>query len=288
MKKWILVLCTCYLLSLCIVGVALTEDPLLRGYEKGEGYVYLQLGHYPQTVDGDVLPILWRVLDTDSEKAFLLSEYILFARSLHTSLTEYQEVLRGDFAGTELCHYLNTDFAADAFTDDEMAMLLPCENFGKVFLLSREDMMNKEYGLGITNVGTTSLKKIKENPGVRAWGTEWAIMNNGFPQEEYPNPKARITGRAGANISVGEIRLYVYPSKYAKCSPWWGRTQSITSGRQAICTKGDGEVGRIEAGRDNEGVRPALYLDKNAFKIKSGVGTKEDPYVLVPVEIDSL
>ena len=60
------------------------EEGLLRGYSREEGYVYLTLGEYPQTEDGGVEPILWRVLETDGEKAYLLSEYILFARPMHT------------------------------------------------------------------------------------------------------------------------------------------------------------------------------------------------------------
>ena len=69
----------------------------LRGYNKEEGYVYLHLGRYPQTEDGGVEPILWRVLTADDEKAYLLSEYILFARALHTSRKEYEQ-FGGDFA----------------------------------------------------------------------------------------------------------------------------------------------------------------------------------------------
>ena len=230
-------------LALCLMGGWAAADEL-RGYEKENGYVYISLGEYPQTADGGVLPILWRVLTVDEEKAYLLSEYILFARTMHTSLKEYRDVLKGDFGQTELCKYLNSDFAEDAFTAEEMEMLIPCENFGKIFLISREDMKNKEYGLGSTNPGTTSAKKIEADPGVRAWGTEWA--------------------------------------KYGGCSPWWARSQSTTDARHAICTKDGGQIGHIEVGRDNEGVRPAVYLALNAFEIASGSGSREDPWVIRP------
>jgi len=281
MKIWMTWLLVCCLVAFFPTGAARAEGEL-RGYEKKNGYVYLQLGEYPQTAAGDIQPILWRVLTVDEEKAYLLSEYILFARSMHTSLTEYRDELKGDFAGTELCHYLNSDFAEQAFTSEELEMLLPCENYGRIFLITREDMKNKAYGLGSTNPGTLSLKKIEADPGVRAWGTEWAIKNNGFPEEEYPDPKARVIGRAGAHISQEEMRLYVFQAKYGGCSPWWGRTQSTTDARQAVCTKDGGQIGRIEVGRDNEGVRPALYLALNAFSVTSGSGTRTDPYVIVP------
>jgi hypothetical protein len=203
---------------------------------------------------------------------------------MHTSVKEYRDVLKGDFAQTELCQYLNTTFAEDAFTEEEMGMLLPCENFGKVFLLSRDDMKNKDIGLGKSHEGTKNEKLILAEPGVRAWGTEYAIKNNGFPEEEYPNPKARVIGRAGSHISQEEMRLYVFQQKYGACSPYWGRTQSTTDARHAVCTKDGGQIGHIEVGRDNEGVRPALYLAQSSYQITGGDGTMGNPYTIAPVQ----
>ena len=268
--------------ALVLSTAALAEDGL-RGYTKEDGYVYLHLGQYKQTAEGGVLPILWRVLTADEEKAYLLSEYILFARALHTDRNAYAK-FKGDFAQTELCQYLNTTFAEEAFTEEELSLLLPCENFGKVFLITREDMKNKEIGLGAwTSPKDPTLKQIEANPAVRAWGTEWAIENNGYPKDEYPDPKAKIRNATDtANITVGEKRLYVFQAKYGACSPYWGRSQSTTNKTQAVCTKDGGQVGRIEVGRDNEGVRPAVYLAAGSYVIVSGSGTMEDPYEIAP------
>ena len=237
---------------------AASAESSLRGYSKEEGYVYLHLGQYKQTAEGGVKPILWRVLTTDDEKAYLLSEYILFARALHNNRNEYAK-FKGDFAQTELCNYLNTTFAQEAFTEAEMSMLLPCENFGKVFLVTREDMKNKDIGLGAwTSKKDPTLKQIEENPAVRAWGTEWAIKNNGYDPAEYPDPKVKVRNSTDtANITLGEKK-------------------------QAVCTKDGGQVGRIEVGRDNEGVRPALYLATGSYEIISGTGTMEDPFEIAP------
>ena len=268
-------------------AVSALGEEALRGYSKEDGYVYLRLGQYPQTAEGGIEPILWRVLTVDDEKAYLLSEYILFARTMHTNVREYRDVLKGDFAQTELCQYLNTTFAEDAFSQEEMSMLLPCENFGKVFLITREDMKNKDIGLGAwTSKKDPTLKQIEKEPAVRAWGTEWAIKNNGFPEDEYPDPKARVIGRAGAHISQEEMRLYVFQKKYGACSPYWARTQSTTDKRHAICTKDGGQVGHIEVGRDNEGVRPALYLAEGSYVIVSGSGTREDPFEITPASAE--
>lgn len=266
-----------------VLTVSAAAEEELRGYTKEDGYVYLRLGQYPQTADGGIEPILWRVLTTDDEKAYLLSEYILFARALHNNRNEYAQ-FRGDFAQTELCRYLNTTFAGDAFTEEEMSMLLPCENFGKVFLVTREDMQNRDIGLGAwTSRKDPTLKQIEENPAVRAWGTEWAIRNNGYDPAEYPDPKMKVRNSTDtANITLGEKRLYVFQAKYGSCSPWWGRSQAVSDKRQAVCTKDGGQVGRIEVGRDNEGVRPALYLAAGRYEIAAGTGTKEDPFVITP------
>jgi len=257
-------------------------ESALRGYNKEDGYVYLRLGQYPQTEDGGIEPILWRVLTVDDEKAYLLSEYILFARAMHTSRKEYEK-FGGDFAQTELCHYLNTTFAEQAFTEEDLSMLLECEDFGKVFLVTRDEMKDKKIGLSTTLEGSTNPKKIEANPGVRAWGTEWAIKNNGYPVSEYPDPKAKIRNATDtANITVGEKRLYVFMAKFGACSPWWGRSAAKSHADQCVCTKDGGQIGRIEVGRDNEGVRPALYLAEGSYQIVSGSGTKDDPFEIAP------
>ena len=58
--------------------------------------------------------------------------------------------------------------------------------------------------------------------------------------------------------------------------------KATTDKKQAVCTKDGGQVGRIEVGRDNEGVRPALYLAEGSYRIISGSGTLEDPYEIAP------
>ena len=279
-KRWLAALLA------ALAALALTAasgEGALRGYSKEDGYVYLHLGQYPQTADGGIEPILWRVLSVDDEKAYLLSEYILFARAMHTDRGEFSK-FKDEFGRTELCHYLNTTFTEQAFTEADLSMLLPCEDFGKVFLITKKDMDNKELGLGgWKSKKDATLKQVEANPGARAWGTEWAIRNNGYPEEEYPDPKAKIRNATDtANITVGEKRLYVFQSKYGAHSPWWARTQSKTNRKQAVCTKDGGQIGIIECGRDNEGVRPALYLARGSYEITSGAGTKDDPYEIAP------
>ncbi len=245
MKRFCAFLCAVLLLTAAAAGA---EENALRGYNRADGYVYVTLGQYPQTKDGGVLPILWRVLTVDDEKAYLCSEYILFAREMHSSLKEYS-MIGADFGQTELSAYLNGEFTEQAFTEEELSLLLPCETYGKVFLLDTADLKNKDIGMG-------EKTKLSQSDGLRAWGTEYAIANG----------------------------LFVYLKRYGSHSPYWVRNQSTTDKRHGRCTKATAVLGHIESGRDNEGVRPAVYLKNGSYDIAGGSGTKDDPYVIRPKE----
>lgn len=231
------ILCMLMALMLALPATGCAEG--LRSYNKQDGYVYVNLGRYPQKADGTVLPLLWRVLTVDEERAYLCSEYVLFAMPMHVNYTEYK-TLGKDFGQTELCHYLNDEFSDTAFTEDELSLLEDFETYGKVFLLDSSDLKNKEIGMGV-------------GKGLKAWGTEYAI---------------KVTG------------LYVFLRKYGSHSPYWTRNQSTTDLRHARCTKDGGQLGHIVSNRENEGVRPAVYLNLALSEIVSGTGTMDDPYVI--------
>ena len=270
-----------FLVFLMLFSSAKAAGPALRGYDKESGYIYVVLGQYPQTAEGEIRPILWRVLDTDDEKCILLSEYILFARCMNANLLAYRDEFKGDFAKTDLCIYLNSVFSSDAFTEEELSMLLPLDNIGIIFLPSAGDLKNKEYGLGETLVGSGNTKKILENPGLRAWGTEWAIKNNGYDPEQYPDARKKVTGSSNKLMPVKELRLFEYSDSRGGHCPYWTRDPSSADKRHARCIKASGGIGHIEVGRDNEGVRPMIYLAQDVYTVASGSGTKDDPCVIV-------
>lgn len=264
MKKTTLFLLLC--LCLCLFSSAVFAEASLRGYDKESGYQYVTLGAYPQTVDGGTIgdvntawkwkgsvlkdtegrsfdpePILWRVLSVDEEKTFLLSEYILFASPMQLDYRQYKKD-KGAYALTDQCALLNGDFASAAFTEEEMNMFLPREDFGKIFILSTAELKDKT--LGFTN-----------NAARKAWATEYAV---------------RVSGS------------FVYKIDEKCCSPYWTRTQSSSNKQAANCTKQDGSVGYYTVTNPEEGARPALWLDNTAFTLTSGSGTKDDPFVISP------
>lgn len=216
-----------WLFAFGCLAAAEEDAPALRGYSSTEGYVYVALGRYPQEADGTVLPIVWRVLSTEDNRAYLLSEYILQAHRLHDDYKEWERS-GGDFAITEMCAFLNGALKEAAFTPAEEALLLEHEQagYGKLFLLTKDDLKNADYGF----VSDESRK---------AWGTAWATR---------PNAK-------------GESDLFVYRSARGNHSPYWTLTQSTTNPQGACCTKAKGNIGYINVITVDEGCRPACYLD---------------------------
>ena len=269
----------------------------LRGYSEEEGYVYVTFGRYPQSIDGGVPeedqntwkwqnaartakkkkrqdfdpeaiekePILWRVLSADEDKAYLLSEYILFAAPMHGSIKEFR-AFEGEFTKTDLWQTLNGSFAEEAFTEAEYAVLLDNDGLGKVFLPSSEE--TSDLALGFAK-DVRKRVKVRENDGTvtnnvhslnesrKAWATEYAI---------------RATG------------AYVYPVSQGSHSPYWMRDPVLSkeAGWQGRNTKNFGYIGRYACTNPEEGARPGVLLDPKQVRIESGSGTRTDPYVIVP------
>lgn len=124
------------------VASARAEDTsAFRGFVRGAGYQYVTFGRFPQTAEGGVQPLLWRVLSVNDAQAYLLSEYVLEAHQMHHAWECY-----GDWLETDLYAYLNSDFLEEAFTQQERAALVESIAPGTVFLPSYEDLKNPNLG----------------------------------------------------------------------------------------------------------------------------------------------
>ena len=249
MRKLTRFMCLLMAMMCLIPAMAEETDPTLRGYDKKAGYVYLTLGTFPQTAEGERLPILWRVLSVEDGKALILSEYILEARRIHGDYKEYANKptnkkypgFNGDFTKTEMSLYLNGEFTAN-FAIGEIGQIAPDETLGLFFLLSGDDLKNAKYGF-------------TSNNSRKAWGTEYALANG----------------------------LFKYMANRGSHSPYWTRTPSTSNTQGARCIKSKGELGYINVITEDEGMRPACCLDLTKVEILSGTGTKDDPYTLLPI-----
>ena len=210
----------------------------LEGFNKNKGYNYVKFGNFAQGEKGEILPILWRILEVDNEKAYLLSEYILFNNRIHPDDNEWSDS-NAKFNITEIYNILNNKFVNEAFTEVEQDMLIEYEELGKVFLVTAEDLKNLDYGFGT-------------NDSRKAYGTPYAL-NNG---------------------------LFQYLKRFGSHSPYWTRSQSATMKYGARCTKQDGSIGYIRVVVQNEGIRPALYLNISKYEITEGEGTFENPFII--------
>lgn len=257
-KLFALILALAWLFS----ASAFAEDFALRGFDRKQGYQYIQLGEFPQDADGTVRPILWRVLSVDDTQAYLLSEYILFNNRIHPDDNEYIAfnaafnqtemfaLLNGPFEGNPIpteeqaalnakerlgrVHIAQICFKDQAFTPAEQAMLVTDEELGMVFLATADDLKNSTMGF--------SSSKSRQ-----AWGTEYAVENGLF---QYQNGT----------------------------SPYWTRTQSVSYPYATRCTKVDGSLGYIRCVVMNEGCRPAIRLSLDELAPVGGSGTMEDPF----------
>lgn len=244
-------------LTLLLLVPQMGRAQALRGYEKSAGYHYVHFGRYAQGAQGEVEPILWRVLEVKGNSAYLYSEYVLTNNRVHPDDNEYI-AFGAAWNKTELHRLLNGPYDAQiyvqsdilepgeatwtvpfvdaAFSEEEQAHLMENEELGRVFLASAEDLNNKEYGLGTQ----------KSRP---AYGTPYALENGLF---KYQNGT----------------------------SPYWTRSQSKSFDYGVRCTKVDGKIGYIRCVVMNEGVRPGIYLNIEGVTIESGDGSKEAPFVL--------
>ena len=238
--------CLAILLALMLfLPCAMAED-VLRGYDKKSGYVYVTLGTFPQTEDGTRLPIVWRVLQVKDGRAYILSEYVLEARRIHGDYKEYANKPTAKYPG------FNGDF-----TQTEMAKYLNGEfmqNFteGELALLSPDETLGCFTLLSSDELKDKSLGFSKDADR-KAWGTKYATTHG----------------------------LFVYGSSRGNHSPYWSRTQSTSNTQGARCIKSKGELGYINVITEDEGMRPATWLDMSKVVIVSGAGTLEDPYVLL-------
>ena len=100
---------------------------------------YIEFGNYPQTLDGEVQPIEWKVLAKKGNKILVISKYGLDAKRFDDN--------SNDWASSEIRYWLNDKFYNKAFTEKEkksinLSNLSDVGTSDKVFLLSKEEAEN--------------------------------------------------------------------------------------------------------------------------------------------------
>ena len=193
------------LTALCILFILPVNVPAagISGYSSSTGYQYIEMGTFPQTLEGGQEPIIWRVLAVEENSAYLLSEYVLMNHRLHYDDTAY-EISGGEFTQTEIYAYLNGEFLTN-FTSRELAFIRIDNNGGLFTLPTKDDLKNKSYGFA----GDTER---------RGYPTAYAVNNGLFQYSNDSSPywtRTQSTSHAYAAIctkeqgSLGYIRVEV-------------------------------------------------------------------------------
>ena len=91
---------------------------------------YVKFGRYPQTEEGEVLPVEWQVLSKENGRMLVISRYGLYAKRFDGSSNNW-----GD---SEIRQWLNGEFYNSAFSVEEKARIKSF-NQDNVFLLSKEE-----------------------------------------------------------------------------------------------------------------------------------------------------
>ena len=166
-------------------------------------YDCIWFGRYPQLDESGTqeLPIKWRVLSVDGDDALLVADKQLAAQPYNTVLVDHYD---GDTAIYRLpswadCtmrswlngygadknvdgkSYQSDNFIDRAFTNTEKNAIkttdLPNDVQDKVFLLSREDLTNKEYGFFETNGQDKARELAPTSYAARTWDNDGNNIN---------------------------------------------------------------------------------------------------------------
>ncbi|MEI3502421.1 MAG: DUF6273 domain-containing protein [Anaerovoracaceae bacterium] len=154
------------------------DDVTLKGpWTDQDGYVTydcIWFGSYKQGTDAEKSPIKWRVLKVDGDDVFLSADKILDVRRFHDyesdrygggmpDVTWEDSTLRAWLNGdsSKYSEFADENFMDSAFTEDEQGAIKntelysrgwydneSCTTTDRVFILSREEVKNSEYGFG--------------------------------------------------------------------------------------------------------------------------------------------
>lgn len=257
MKKAFSILMICVLLC-ALIPAAFAEDAI-RGYKKGSGYVYVYLGTYPTTKNGDRESVLWRVLflEDETNEALLMTEYIIdvqqviFCDNVKDSDARNFRLI-SDYGESDLNVWMNEVMLQDIMGEDPIIDAVVEKQYGRLYPLTDEQHLNTDYGFSATRWYRQKTRMCPATP----------YAKNHLLYENYgsEHPYLHVDGNGN--------------------SCYWSAT---------IKDPGDvklslvGENGHLSFGvytRVNVGVRPALVLDMDMCRIVSGTGTIKDPFVL--------
>ena len=243
-KKLLIALLAMLLLSVAAVA----EEYDLRGYIKGQGWKFVQLGQYPYEKNGAVAPVLWRVLEIQDDVALLITEYVIDTQQVIFE-TDQKKIDNYDYRRitcyeeSDLMPWLNTVCIETLFGGDPVrSLLIPDETRGELFILNMDELRNPAYGFSANTWG--------EQPSRQASGTPYAVRTRGL-----------------------------YSDGNGKVSYWAADIKDKEAYRLALVGY-DGHLSWGGYTRQNVGLRLAIRVDMTGLEVTGGQGTRQKPFIL--------
>lgn len=165
-------------------------ERLVRGYDAEEGYIYMYWGRYPYTAEGDIMPVLWKVLAVEDDYAFLFSQYVIDFAQYHTEKVDLPE-----WKDNAIYTTLNEDIRQIMFTDEELKAVRYSEELGWLFYLSNLQLRTVAYGFQHWQLNPQKERECAPTPYAmthpEAWkdnasGNTW-YFSTGIPRRGFHN-----------------------------------------------------------------------------------------------------
>ncbi len=184
MRNRLVSLVLCFLMLFSLLPFAGAAESPLKGFDKG--YTYVLFGSYPSSGQGDKEGILWRVLQNQEGLVTLLSEQVLDARQVESTLEAFV-----DYENSALYKWLSGDFAAAAFTDAERAAFAG----DGLTLPTSEQIKDKALGFTGNKQRTTSPTAYARQQGADTRASYW--LQNAADANRYSLRRVLNDGGVG-------------------------------------------------------------------------------------------
>ncbi len=183
----------------------------------------IKFGSYEQdnNLSNGKEPIEWIVMETQDDKALLLSRYVLDVKPFESERDS------GTWNSASLRKWLNNDFYKDAFSTDEKAAII---------YSSIETPANPKYG-------TTSGQSTKDSVFILSIPEVESLL--GSDAERVCYASEAVNNKIGSKDSIW----------------WWLRTAGNTTGNAAIINAHGAILNSGDSIHKEGGVRPAVWID---------------------------
>lgn len=210
----------------------------------------VKFGQYPQTGNGDVLPVEWKILEIKDDKALLLSKHILDCHRYDQRKINCETT----WVDSELRTWLNSYFYDKAFSDLEKEAIIDSpvrgtKSVDKVFILNshQADIMFRNHSNEYFNYQELRVKTITE----------------------YAKKKCRLLHEDATSI-FGDVVITAEDIKQLHNNCWWLRTsyKNINiDGKNQICIiTPEGYLGCTHEDSADVGVCPAIWVETAHLK----------------------